>query len=50
MNSKCYMNLLDVGLISDCRPLYPEKLFHFPTGWAPSHTSCATPEQVKIFS
>ena len=41
VTSECYMNLLDVGLISDCRRFYPENDFIFKQDGAPSHVSCA---------
>ena len=49
VTSECCMNLglLDVGLISDCRRLYPENDFIFKQDGTPSHVSCASQEHVE---
>ncbi len=42
VNSISYMNLLDEGLLPDCRRLYPNTINIFQQDGAPSHTSNAT--------
>ena len=44
MNSESYKNLLEIGLLPDCRRLYPNGDWVFQQDGAPAHTSKTTQE------
>ena len=44
MNSKSYKNLLEIGLLPDCRRLYSNGDWVFQQDGAPAHTSKTTQE------
>ena len=44
MNSENYTNLLEIGLLPDCRRLYPNGDWVFQQDGAPAHTSKTTQE------
>ena len=44
VNSESYKNLLEIGLLPDCRRLYPNADWVFQQDGAPAHTSKTTQE------
>ena len=47
VNSESYINLLDNGLLPDCRHMYPNNDYIFQQDGAPSHTSRVTQDHLN---
>jgi len=47
VNSESYINLLDNGLLPDCRRMYPNNDYIFQQDGAPSHTSRVTQDHLN---